>query len=127
MDLARASNLPPPETAADRFNRGIKRDPSQLKTSQNELYWDDCYRGFPATATAQGLANVLNESYVPSTATDLKLFLSQHVYMYSVLIDRLQTDKLSPNNTDLPIGIPISRSVFRKSIIAIRDATYSDP
>jgi hypothetical protein len=92
MDLARATNLPPPETAADRFNRGIKRDPSQFKTFQNELYWDAWYRGFSATATAQGLANVLNHSYVPSNPNDLELFSSQQTYMYSVLIDRLQTD-----------------------------------
>jgi hypothetical protein len=92
MDLARATNLPPPETAADRFIRRIIRDPSQFKTFQNELYWDAWSRGFSATATAQGLANVLNPSYVPSTPNDLELFSSQQIYMYSVLIDRLQTD-----------------------------------
>jgi hypothetical protein len=37
QDTNRASKLPPPETAADRFNRGIKRDPAQFKTFQNEL------------------------------------------------------------------------------------------
>ena len=91
-ELDRLNKLPPPETLADKFNRGVKRDPAQFKTFQNELYWDSWYRGFSATAMAQGLGNVLTATYIPSTVSDIELFKSQQTYMYSVLIDRLQTD-----------------------------------
>jgi hypothetical protein len=80
------------DTAADRFNKGIKRDPSQFKTFQNETYWDTWFRGFTATAKTQGLNNILNEAYVPNTQNDVDLFEAQQAYMYSVLIDRLQTE-----------------------------------
>lgn len=31
-------------------------------------------------------------NYIPSAVSDIELFKSQQTYMYSVLIDRLQTD-----------------------------------
>jgi hypothetical protein len=134
MDLAGATNLPPPETAADRFNCGIKRDPSQFKTFQNELYWDAWYRGFSATATAQGLANVLNHRYVPSTPNDLGLFSSQQTFMYSVLIDRLQTNNaqsiLRDHEVDKDSQIIIAEVVryYEKSSMAKnRSSTFVQP
>jgi hypothetical protein len=91
-EIDRTLRSSPPETAAEKFQRSIKRDPSQFKTFQNDLYWDTWFRGFTATSKTQGLDNVLNKAYVPINQSECDLFDSQKNYLYSVLIDRLQTE-----------------------------------
>jgi hypothetical protein len=86
-ETIRTSKFPPPETVAERFNKGVKRDPSQYKTFQNELYWDSWFRSFAATAKAQGLENVLNAAYIPNTQDEIDLCHNKHICIPSSSTD----------------------------------------
>ena len=79
-----------PEVLA--FKRGIKRDQSLFPVYKEEKDWDDWQRRTRTQATAQGVENVLDVSYVPVLPQDVELFREQNKYMMAVFNTCIQTD-----------------------------------
>ncbi|MGL4351678.1 MAG: hypothetical protein ACRCT2_14160, partial [Plesiomonas shigelloides] len=79
-----------PEVLA--FKRGIKRDQSLFPVYKEEKDWDDWQRRTRTQATAQGVENVLNMSYIPVVPQDIELFKEQQKYMMAVFTTCVQTD-----------------------------------
>ena len=79
-----------PEVLA--FKRGIKRDQSLFPVYKEEKEWDDWQRRTRAQATAQGVENVLDPTYVPILPQDVELFKEQNKYMMAVFNTCVQTD-----------------------------------
>jgi hypothetical protein len=79
-----------PEVLA--FKRGIKRDQSLFPVYKEDKDWDDWQRRTRAQATAQGVDNVLDVSYVPVLPQDIELFKEQNKYMMAVFNTCVQTD-----------------------------------
>ena len=59
---------------ADEFKKGIKRDIAAFKPLKERKHWNTWHRTFRATALSQGLGDVLDETYSPSTADEQALF-----------------------------------------------------
>jgi hypothetical protein len=62
-----ASSVGDPRDPVADFKRGIKRDPSQFPTLKGEKQWDNWDRTNRAQARAQGVEQILDSSYVPTT------------------------------------------------------------
>ena len=75
------------------FRRTIKKDPSLFPTLKDDKYHDVWHRSFNTQAVAQDVADVLNETYVPSTADDIALFAEKQKFVYAVLESKVQTDR----------------------------------
>ena len=75
------------------FKRGIKRDPSLFPTLKDEKYHDVWHRSFATQARAQDVADVLDESYTPTSAEDIALFTEKQKYLYAVLESKVLTDR----------------------------------
>ena len=92
-------NIPtptPPTRTTDpvhEFKRGIKRDVSQFTTLKDDSAWDNWQRGTMAQARAQDVDDVLDPSFVPTSASDKALFAEKQKYMYAVFEKTLLTDK----------------------------------
>ena len=71
-------------SAADEFKKAIKRDIRAFKPFKDKKYWNPWYRGFTAVARAQGLGNVLDPDYVPSTPEEQALFDVLQAYTFAV-------------------------------------------
>jgi len=56
------------------FKKGIKCDPSQFQMLSDFKDWDSFFRSFMIEAKAQGLSNVINPTYRPSTDEERSLF-----------------------------------------------------
>ena len=83
----------PPIDLVREFKRGIKRDISQFPTLKDDSQWDNWNRGLTAQARAQGIADVLDPSYLPTTQETIELFQEQLKFMYAVFEKTLLTDK----------------------------------
>ena len=55
-----------------------------FKLLKDRKQWNPWHRSFCATATAQGLSNVLNPKYSPSTSDEQALFDMLQSYMFAV-------------------------------------------
>lgn len=75
------------------FRRGMKRDVTQFISFKDEAQWDNWHRSTIAQAHAQGVADVLDASFKPSTSEDKELFREKQVLMYAVFEQTLKTDK----------------------------------
>ena len=75
------------------FTRGIKRDQSLFPKLKDEARWDNYNRDRSAQCRAQGVANVLDATYSPTTPEETTLFRYQNEYMYAVFTQTLLTDK----------------------------------
>ena len=80
-------------TAADSFQKGIKRDPALFTELKQDIAFNSWRRDTLATARSQGCSDVLDPSFQPLTRTQKELFHIQNEYMYSVFIKTLLTDK----------------------------------
>jgi hypothetical protein len=78
-------------TDAASFQRSFKRSPTDYNKFKDDNRWKQWHRHLKATANSQGLANVLNTSYNPTTAEAIDLFNLQNTYMYSVFEQCLNT------------------------------------
>ncbi len=76
----------------DNFIRNIKRDSSRYTAFKDEKQWDTWNRCFRATIRSQQLHNVIDENYVPGTKDTQDLFHAQNTFVYTILVDNLQTD-----------------------------------
>jgi hypothetical protein len=68
-----ASSTHARDAVAD-FKRGIKRDPSQFPILEDDKQWDGWNRSHNAQARAQGVEDVMNSTYKPTTTEDKVLF-----------------------------------------------------
>jgi hypothetical protein len=75
------------------FKRGIKRDPSQFPILKDDKQWDGWNRSHNAQARAQGVEDVMNSSYKPTTSEDKALFEVKQTYMFAVFEKTLLTDQ----------------------------------
>jgi hypothetical protein len=75
------------------FRRTIKKDPSLFLTLKYDKYHDVWHRSFNTQAVAQDVADVLDETYVPSTADDIALFSEKQKFVYAVLESKVLTDR----------------------------------
>ena len=69
---------------ADEFKKGIKRDVNAFKPFKDRKNWNPWYRGFQAIAKAQGLGNVLDPTYEPTTPEEEALFQVLQDYTFAV-------------------------------------------
>jgi hypothetical protein len=76
------------------FKRGIKRDPSQFPILKDDKQWDGWNRSHIAQARAQGVVDVMNSEYKPTTTEDKEaLFEVKQTYMFAVFEMTLLTDQ----------------------------------
>lgn len=80
-------------TPADLFRKGIKRDPLAFPTLKDERFNDTWHRSFANQARAQNVMNILDSTYVPSTAEEIELFDEQQKYVYAILEQKVLTDR----------------------------------
>jgi hypothetical protein len=93
-------NLPPiknnkvylNQTPAELFMRGAKRDPTLFAVMKTDSQYDTWLRQTKSQANTQGLRNVINGNYNPSTQEEIEVFQCQQEYMYSVFLLTMQTD-----------------------------------
>jgi hypothetical protein len=80
--------------AAD-FKRGIvQRGPPQFPILKDDKEWDGWNRSHNAQARAQqGVEDVMNSTYKPTTTEDKALFTVKQTYMFAVFKKKLLTDQ----------------------------------
>ena len=76
-------------SAADEFKKGIKRDIRAFKVFKDRKTWNQWHRGFSATAKAQGLSDVLDPTYTPSSPSEQALFDVLQAYAFAVFTNCL--------------------------------------
>ena len=72
-------------TPAEQFKRAIKLDQSAFPTLKDERFNEPWHRSFETQADAQGVSNILNENYAPSSPEEQDLFILQQKFVYAVL------------------------------------------
>jgi hypothetical protein len=86
-----ASSTHAHDAVAD-FKRGKKRDPLQFPILKDDKQWDGWNRSHIAQARAQGVVDVMNSEYKPTTTEDKALFEVKQTYMFAVFEKTLLTD-----------------------------------
>jgi hypothetical protein len=81
----------PIQSAANKFQRGIKRDKGHYTFFKDEKQWDEWKRCAIATAYSHGCENILSPHYVPSEVEEAVLFAEQQKFMYDVWNTALKT------------------------------------
>ncbi len=74
------------------FERGIKRDVTLFPHLKDDAKWDHFRRDFMAQIDAQGLSDVIDETYTPETDDEKKLYTLQSKFVYAAFVRILQTD-----------------------------------
>jgi hypothetical protein len=87
-----ASSTHARDAVAD-FKRGIKRNPSQFPILKDDKQWDGWNCSHNAQARAQGVDDVMNSTYKPSTTEVKALFEVKQTYMFAVFEKTLLTDQ----------------------------------
>ncbi len=90
--------IPPTASAskyspADLFRRGIKLDQSLFPTLKDERYNDTWHRTFLNQARAQGVTEVLDPNYKPTTDEEKALFAEKKKFVYAILESKVLTDR----------------------------------
>jgi hypothetical protein len=102
------SNTPFPPRVQDlvlEFKKGIKLDPSSFAVLKDNKQWDSVHRTLKSqTACYQDVDDVLNLSYMPSTAEDIALFKEKQKYMYSVQASRRKKSSLIDQGVNVGIA-----------------------
>ncbi|HEY9706731.1 MAG TPA: hypothetical protein V6D48_00855, partial [Oculatellaceae cyanobacterium] len=75
------------------FQRSIKRDITLFIPFKDDAAWDNWKQSTIAQARTQGVEEVLNPAYIPSTTDEINLFDAKQKYMYAVFEKTLLTDK----------------------------------
>ena len=75
------------------FKKGIKRDPASFTVMKDNKQWDTVNRTLKAQACYQDVDDIIDPTYVPTTAEDIELFAEKQKYMYLVFERTLQTDE----------------------------------
>jgi hypothetical protein len=80
-------------TPAQEFWKTLKWDIAQFPMLKHEWDWDIFDRNWLIYDGAQGLSNVLNPNYVPTSSDDIKLWEEIQTYAFSTLNKPFQTNK----------------------------------
>ena len=72
--------------------KGVRRDPTLFPTLTRDSMFDQWKMMTKAIANAQGVGEVLTD-YQPALGEDLDEFVQKNIYMFSVFIVTLKTDK----------------------------------
>lgn len=83
----------PKTSTLESFRRGIKRDPTLFPTLKDEANNDKWHTKFFNQARSQGVEDVLDGNYKPSSKEEEELFAEKQKYVYSVLDDHVLTDE----------------------------------
>jgi hypothetical protein len=75
------------------FKKGIKRDATLFIPYKDEKHCDVWRRSTLAQARAQGVEEIMDATYSPSTMDEKALFMEKQKYMYAVFECTLQTDQ----------------------------------
>jgi hypothetical protein len=75
------------------FRRTIEKDPSLCPNLKDDMYHDVWCPSFNTQAVAQDVAEVLDETYVPSTANYIALFAEKQKFVYAILESKVLTDR----------------------------------
>ena len=75
---------------ADEFKKSIKRDPTAFKSFSDRRQWNPWHREFRAIANAQGLGDVLDSAYTPSSTDQQALFDVLQSYTFAVFTRTLK-------------------------------------
>ena len=75
------------------FKKGIKWDATLFTLFKDEMQWDAWQQNTLAQARAQGVEDVLDVNYSPSSPEEQALFLEKQKYMYAVFVQTLLTDQ----------------------------------
>jgi hypothetical protein len=67
------------------FKKGMKRDATLFPILKDEKQWNVYQRAQNTQARAQNLSDVLDDTYVPTTPIDIKLFKLNQEFMYSFI------------------------------------------
>ena len=82
-----------PTSPVDTFRRGIKRDATQFPVLKDERMKDTWHHQFLNQARAQGVADILDHLYTPTTQEDKELFDEMQKFLYAVLDTTVRTDR----------------------------------
>lgn len=75
------------------WNKGIRRDPTAFPTIVHDRNHNAFTIQFEVVARAQGLENVIDGAYIPTTTDERDLFTQQKVFLYSVMLTNIKSDK----------------------------------
>jgi hypothetical protein len=74
------------------FRRSIKKDPSLFPVLKDDKYHDAWHHSFNTQLVAQYVADILDETYVPTTVDGIAFFSEKQKCVYAVLKSKVQTD-----------------------------------
>ena len=80
-------------TPTAKLQQSIERDPTQFPVIKKECMKDIWHQKMSKQARLQGLSQVLDKNYTPSTPEEVKHFDGMKKFMYSVLVAKVQTDQ----------------------------------
>ena len=73
--------------------KGIKRDPSLFPNLKDEKFHDSWHRSFENQMHAQGLHQVIDPTYKPTTPDEQAVFGFMQTFRYAVLEAKVLTTK----------------------------------
>ena len=79
--------------AVDVFKKGIRRQPDSFPALKDDNQFQRWAISMLTQARAQGVENILDSGYVPTTSDERALFSEQQKYMMSVLDSTVRTDR----------------------------------
>jgi hypothetical protein len=98
VEATTGSTQSPPSTstktsAAQYFLKGVRRNVADCTKFKEAKHWQRWERHLQSTATAQGVEQVFDPKYVPTTAEDTELFYEKQKFGYQVLEQTVQTQE----------------------------------
>jgi hypothetical protein len=96
--IEEAQKLAPQDTskktsAAESFLKGVRRNVADYTKFKEAKQWQRWERHLQSTASAQGIENVFDSAYAPTTPEDQALFNEQQKFGYQVLEQAVQTSE----------------------------------
>ena len=82
-----------PTDLSTNFTKTIKRSADTFKEFKDDRMWLTWIQSTTIQATAQGLQNLFNSTYVPSTDDEKRLHDAQNAYLFSVLDQKVLTTR----------------------------------
>ena len=79
------------DNALSTFNKSIKLDINQYTTFKEDRFWDIWHRSFKAQIELHNMSSVLDPKFTPSTQEQIELFKRQQAFVYTVLLQHVQT------------------------------------
>jgi hypothetical protein len=80
-------------SAVEAIRKSIKKDQSAFPTLKDERFHDSWHREFVNQCRAQGVSEVIDKSYTPSTPDQVAVFQVKQEFVYAVLASKVLTTK----------------------------------